>query len=407
MKNAVYLFGLMLLVTSCNKNDFSVRNEENVLPEYIAAYEAYLDLPPVFADYSRKLPVYLKTVGMTVNPINNAKATLGRVLFYDKNLSLDRSIACASCHKQDKAFSDNVAFSQGINGLSGSRNSMPIANVASFSAHYNDISGHRPLLLWDSRAANVAEQAKLAFLNDHEMGMNMEAVAARIKEESYYPYLWDKVYGHFDVRDEEVFECLSEFVGSIGAPDSKFDRALETANGNINFGGQDTVVGISAIYYSVIDTTITVFGLPGFSPNENNGRDIFVANCSKCHSPIRPFQEVFEACNGLDMNYIDQGRGKITGNASDIGVFKSPSLRNIALTAPYMHDGRFKTLEEVVEFYSSKVKTHPNLHPQMLHNGSPNLNLTAQQKQDLVAFMNTLTDNKISVDERFSNPFKQ
>ena len=111
MKNTIYLFMLTLLVASCSKNDLSVRNEENVLPAYIAEFEAYLDLPPVFADYNRELPIYLKTVGMGVKPVSNAKATLGRVLFYDKNLSLDGSISCASCHKQNKAFSDDVAFS--------------------------------------------------------------------------------------------------------------------------------------------------------------------------------------------------------------------------------------------------------------------------------------------------------
>ncbi|MFN0216469.1 MAG: cytochrome-c peroxidase [Saprospiraceae bacterium] len=407
MKNAIYLLVILLFLMSCSKNDLSIRHDENILPEYIAEFEAYLDLPPVFANYSRELPIYLKNVGMAVKPVNNGKATLGRVLFYDKNLSLDRSTSCASCHKQNKAFSDDVALSRGINGLTGSRNAMPIANVASFSAHYSEIAGLRPLLLWDGRAANVAEQSKLAFLNDHEMGMNMEAVAARIQEQSYYPYLWQKVYGHFDVREEDVFECLSEFVGSIGGQYSKFDRALEAVNGNLNFGGVDTVVTITAVYYGTIDTTLVPFGLPGFSPNENNGRDIFVANCSKCHSPIRPFQEVFDACNGLEMDYADQGRGKITGNATDNGVFKSPSLRNITLTAPYMHDGRFKTLQEVVEFYSSGVKAHPNLHPEMLHNGNANLQLTTDQKQDLIAFLKTLTDDKLTGDERFSNPFRQ
>ncbi|MBC7775723.1 MAG: c-type cytochrome [Phycisphaerae bacterium] len=404
MKKATYLFALTLLAISCSKNDFSVRNEENVLPEQIAAFDAFLDLPPVFVDYNYRLPNYLKATGMEVRPVDNAKATLGRVLFYDKNLSLDHSTSCASCHKQARAFSDDVAFSKGIFGLTGSRNSMPIANVANFSAHYSEISGLRPLLLWDSRAANVAEQSKLAFLNDHEMGMNMEGVAARIKEQSYYPYLWQKVYGHFDVRDEDVFECLSEFVGSIGAPDTKLDKALEAVSGNLSFGGVDTVI-IGPAYYG--DTTILPFGLPNFNPSENRGRDIFVANCSKCHSPIRAFQEVFEACNGLEMSYVDQGRGKITGKSTDNGVFKSPSLRNITLTAPYMHDGRFKTLQEVVEFYSDEVKPHPNLHTQMLHNGERNLHLTMLQKNDLVAFLSTLTDNKIGFDERFSNPFKQ
>jgi cytochrome c peroxidase len=141
MYKAIYLFAITLLAASCSKNEFSVRNEENVLPEHVFEFEAYLDLPSIFMDYGRDLPNYLKATGMSVKPVDNAKATLGRVLFYDKNLSLDRSTSCASCHKQNKAFSDNVAFSKGVNGLLGSRNSMPIGNVASFSAHYSEIGG--------------------------------------------------------------------------------------------------------------------------------------------------------------------------------------------------------------------------------------------------------------------------
>ncbi len=106
----------------------------------------------------------------------------------------------------------------------------------------------------------------------------------------------------------------------------------------------------------------------------------------------------------MDLEYKDKGLAELTGNPSDIGVFKSPSLRNIALTAPYMHDGRFKTLQAVVDFYSDQVKPHPNLHPKMLHDG--NLNLNQTQKQDLIAFLNTFTDQAITVDPRFSNPFK-
>lgn len=417
MNKTTYLFLIALFAASCSKNEFSVRNDENVLPAHISEFEAYLDLPSIFVDYRRDLPRYLKATGMSVKPVDNAKATLGRVLFYDKNLSLDRSTSCASCHKQNKAFSDNVALSQGINGLLGSRNSMPIANVASFSAHYSELGGLRPLLLWDNRAASVVEQSKLAFLNDHEMGMTMEGVALRIQEQSYYPYLWQKVYGNFDVREEQILECLSEFVGAMGSSDSKFDKGLEAANGEIGQTQTDTISDLEIITSVYNGDTITITtgstiiletgGIPGFSTIENHGRDIFVANCSKCHSPIRAFQEILEACNGLDMNYADQGLGMLTNNPADNGVFKAPSLRNIALTAPYMHDGRFKTLQEVVDFYSDEVKPHPNLHPQMLHNGDPNLHLTAQQKLELIAFLHTLTGNRITTDERFSNPFKQ
>ena len=406
MKRSFYLLVLLLALSllACKKEDFVVKESGNVLPEYVAAYEAWLDLPPLFLPYQTQLPNYLKVAGLTPRPASDAKATLGRVLFYDKNLSADRSISCASCHKQAKAFSDNVAFSTGIAGLKGSRNAMPIANVASFSAHYSLLAAEHPLLLWDNRASTVAEQSKLAFLNDHEMGMTMEQVAGRIREQSYYPYLWNQIYGDFEVTEEKVLECLNEFVGAIGSHQSRFDEALERVSGDINFSSSDTVI---LTIYTGTDTTFVSGGLPGFNQSENRGRDIFVANCSKCHSPIRPFQEVFEACNGLDLVYPDQGIGQITGNPAQNGVFKAPSLRNIAFTAPYMHDGRFNTLEEVVDFYSTGVKDHPNLHPLMRHDGKIHLDLTHQEKQDLVAFLHTLSDPLTLTDKRFSNPFKK
>jgi cytochrome c peroxidase len=182
----------------------------------------------------------------------------------------------------------------------------------------------------------------------------------------------------------------------MGSYRSRLDQALTGVNGNLNSPGN-----IIQGYYS----SDTIF--PILSNSENRGRLIFVNNCSKCHSPVRKLQEVNEACNGLEINYADQGKGRITGNPADNGVFKSPSLRNVALTAPYMHDGRFKTLGEVVEFYSSGVKHHANLHPVMFKNdGTYNLNLNAQQKTDLIRFLHTMTDNTLAKDERFANPFK-
>jgi len=405
MKKTIYLLALLPWLLSCSKNaDFVVRENPDDINELLEA-EAALKRWPLDIDYSSNLPDYLKAVGMQNQPVNNLKAGLGRVLFYDKNLSRDRKISCASCHKQEKAFSDNVAFSKGIEGRLTARNSMPLANVSNFAAHYNTINGLTPLLFWDERAVSVAAQSRATFANPAEMGMEMHEVAARVQEQSFYSYFWKQAYGDFNVTDEQVLECLSAFVGALGGSDSKLDRALIKVGGNINFSDLDTIV--AAVYYgSGHDTTFNLLGLPGFSASENRGRNIFVSNCSKCHSPIRPFQEVFAACNGLEENYTDQGLGQLTGNPADNGVFKSPSLRNIALTAPYMHDGRFKTLREVINFYSDEVKNHPNLPPQMLHKGDRNLHLTQQEKDDLLAFLHTLTDEGIASDPRFANPFK-
>ena len=405
MKKTIYLLALLPLFVACGKDaDLVLREEPNEAADLLAT-ESALQWLPIGENYQRNLPEYLKALGMQTHQTDNAKAGLGRVLFYDKNLSRDRKISCASCHKQQMAFSDNVAFSNGIEGRKTERNSMPLANVAGFSAHYSAIGGLTPLLFWDERANSVAAQSRATFANPNEMGMEMSDVVARINEQPYCPYLWKQVYGDFQVTEAQVLECLTEFVGAMGCPDSRLDRALIEVSGNLSFSDIDTII-VAAAYYMPADTTIQTFGLPGFSESENRGRDIFVDNCSKCHSPIRPFQEVFAACNGLEENYTDQGLGRLTGNSSDNGIFKSPSLRNIALTAPYMHDGRFKTLSEVINFYSEDVKNHPNLHPLMLHNGDRNLHLTAQQKQDLLAFLHTLTDQGIASDRKFSNPFK-
>jgi cytochrome c peroxidase len=410
MKKTIYLLAIIFLAVACGKNaDLVTRDEPNETEELLAA-EAALKGLPLEGNYQRNIPDYLKILGMQQHATNNLKAGLGRVLFYDKNLSADRTVSCASCHKQNKAFSDDVAFSIGIQGRQTTRNSMPLSNVAHFSSHYSPINGHTPLLFWDERTNSVETQARQTFANPDEMGIEMHEVVSRIKEQNYYPYLWKQVYGDFNVTEDQVLECIAEFVGAIGSHNSKLDRALVQVSGNINFSSTTTDTIITFAYYGQqpTDTTITTttIGLPGFSASENRGRDIFVANCSKCHSPIRPFQEVFAAWNGLEEEYPDQGLGALTGNPADNGVFKSPSLRNIILTAPYMHDGRFKTLHEVVNFYSDGVKNHPNLHPLMLHNGDPNLHLSTQEKHDLLAFLNTLTDLDIASDANFSNPFR-
>lgn len=400
MKNTMLPLCLLLALFACKKSDFVTQTKYNETPDELAQMEEYLNLPYKFVSYQQVLPNFLSIMGMEVKPPNSAKATLGRVLFYDKNLSVDHTVSCASCHKQALAFADDAAVSTGVYGLKGTRNAMALANTASFSAHYNMATGPNPRLLWDQRAANVPEQSILAFINNHEMGMTLPGVVDRIKEQPYYPALWKQVYGDFKVDQQQVLECLQEFVGAIAAPNTPFDHILEQVNGNINAMAAGSVV--LQIYLG--DTTISTGNM---TSDLSRGRDIFTTNCTKCHSVIRPVQEVFEACNGLDLVYADQGKGSLTGNPSDNGVFKAPSLRNIALTAPYMHDGRFKTLEEVVDFYSDGVKMHPNLHPLMLHAGSPNLHLTPEGKSDLLVFLNSLTDNQVLLDERFSDPFKR
>lgn len=418
MKKAVYLFGLLVLAAACSKKD-DLHVEETPYEDAILQREnfrKYLNLPEnAPLSYQRKLPNYLRSLGMEAQPVNDWKATLGRVLFYDKNLSSDRTVSCASCHRQSLAFSDNRTVSMGIGGQLGTRNSQPLANVASFSGHYRSMSGlAAPMLLWDNRALGVEEQAKIAFENPHEMNLTMPQVLDRIRERPYYQYIWGTIYGDFEPKEAQVLECLAEFVGAMGSQNSKLDVGLEAAQGQLDALDFPDTFNIVTVYYGdpsqppvVVDTVVIPRpGIPNLTPSENEGRKLFVANCTKCHAALRPVQEVFAACNGLDASYKDPGLGGLTGNPADVGVFKSPSLRNIALTAPYMHDGRFKTLEEVVNFYSTGVQDHANLHPALRRDGNLKLNLTPQQKADLVAFLKTMTDQSVTWDTRFSNPFK-
>ena len=401
MKRIALFIALLTVFAACQKNELLVVRDDASDLEEMMHMETALRIFP--ASYKVDIPEYLKAVGMQNPVFDDAKVVLGRVLFYDKKLSRDGSTSCASCHKQERAFSDDVAFSKGIHGQLSKRNAMPLANVSSFAGHYAAINGQTPLLLWDERASTVAEQARIAITNPMEMDMSILEVVSRIKEQNYYPYLWKQAYGNFEVSETKLLECLNEFVGAITSFNSKFDRALTQSAGQ--FGVLDTVV--RNIYYGPTDTVVLPT-LPFYNLSEFMGLQLFVDNCSKCHSPIRPFQEVFIACNGLDMQYSDTGLGAITGRAEDEGFFKSPSLRNIALTAPYMHDGRFKTLQEVIEFYSTGVQDHPNLHPDMPRSakGSTKLNFTEKEKSDLLAFLNTLTDPSVKYDIRFSNPFK-
>jgi cytochrome c peroxidase len=414
MKNTITHLLLLLTMAACRQpEEFSVRDDINLAGEILAMEEA-LTSTVLINNYHRTLPTYLTNLGLQVAPVDDLKAGVGRVLFYDRNLSKDRTVSCASCHRPQNAFSDYLDFSVGVEGRKTDRNSMPLANVASFSAHYQAIDGKMPLLFWDERVPDVVSQSRQTFANEKEMGLPVDRVVERVREQLYYAPLWRKVYGHFEPKEAEILDCLQEFVGAMGSHNSRLDRALDQAfdlfevTTSVEF---DTLETIRSIYYGPNDTTITVItnmvGLPGLTISENRGRDLFVANCTKCHSPVRAFQEVFAACNGLEMGYNDQGLGWITGLPLHNGVFKSPSLRNIALTAPYMHDGRFKTLTEVVDFYSDGIQAHPNLHPLLMRNGVPGLQLSPIEKLELVSFLHTLTDGSIAHDNRFSNPFRR
>ena len=320
----------------------------------------------------------------TQNPnITNAGATLGRVLFYDPQLSLNNRISCASCHKQELAFSDGKAASTGFGGKVTPRNSMAIIN-----------SGFNNNLFWDSRVANVGELVTKPIQNHIEMGMeelaNLERKLAAI---DYYPALFESAFGTRTITEDRIGSALAQFVCSITTTNSRFDVEQRQS-------------------------------FAGFTTMEQMGHDLFFSsrtNCNRCHAAPNFAAPDFAggeygsgggsvfgngndlkgaANNGLDLAYADQGLGE--------GRFRIPSLRNIALTAPYMHDGRFATLEEVINHYDHGIQPHQSLDKNLRNNdGSPKrMNLNPLEKQALIAFLNTLTDETVLTDPRFSDPFK-
>ena len=338
-----------------------------------------LKLPASVADYTPALPARFLTqpiLGQDNTPADNATtdagATLGRVIFYDKRLSLNQTISCSSCHQAAHGFSDPAKFSTGFNGGHTSRNSMGLANARWYQ---------RGAFFWDERAATLEEQVLQPIQNATEMGMTLPAVVTRLSAEPFYATLFTDAFGSSQVTSERIAFALAQFVRSIISTKTKFDTGGTTAFSN-------------------------------FTTQENLGRQIFNgqvgnATCTACHGTDNFVPGPAINNNGLENPYVDKGVGEVTGRARDEGLFKVPSLRNIELTAPYMHDGRFATLEEVVEFYNSGVVNHPNLSPPLrLPGGQPlRLNLTQEQKASLVAFLKTLTDTSVTTDTKFSDPF--
>lgn len=335
------------------------------------------------------LPGFAPQNGLVVD---NAVATLGRVLFYDRNLSLNNTVACATCHHQEAAFADGAAVSRGFEGRLTHRSSMAFVNPIT-----------QKQLFWDSRSTSLVDLSLRPVQNHIEMGMeNTSVLVSKLKKVDFYPELFNKAFGNSEITEAKIANAIAQFVGSITTSDSKFDK-VKTPGSSI-----------------------------AFTSMEEMGHNVFQENCSSCHnisSRINPTNDgpsdayggggdnfnnggfnnnnggtVNKSTNGttnigLDLVYADNGSGN--------GNFKIPSLRNIALTAPYMHDGRFKNLDEVINHYVNGIKPHKNLDEKLRTvNGKKPIDLDEVEKQALKAFLNTLTDEKMIKDPKFSDPFK-
>lgn len=372
----------MLLSASCKKNDTG--DGGTTTPDPLAA----LNLPATPFNYAMPpLPFYFQSPGITqsdntpaANPVTDWGATLGRVLFYDKSLSQNNTVSCASCHKQELSFGDNATLSVGFNGQLTGRHSMPLVNARFYQ------NGR---FFWDQRANTLETQVLMPIQDQKEMGMTLNEVLTRVQSKTHYPVLFKNAFGDATINTTRISQALAQFVRSIISYQSKFDAGRQAVP-----PGQNPV-----------QTPYT-----NFTAEENLGKQIFFnpANaCATCHG-TETFTAPGDRNNGIENPSVDLGVGGATNNPVQVGNFKSTSLKNIELTAPYMHDGRFATLEQVVEHYNSGIKPHPNLAPQLKNpDGSPKrLNLDAAQKAALVAFLKTLTDRSVTTDVKFSNPFR-
>jgi len=379
----LFLLAISLLLMGCSKKN-------DTTPTLTAdPIKDVLNLPATAFNYSNLIqPAYLNGSDIQSqintpagNTITDNGATLGRVLFYDKNLSINNSISCASCHKQNNAFSDPVTRSAGFAGGLTGRNSMTLIDAK----YYPD-----GRFFWDQRANSLESQVLIPIQNMVEMGMTLPQLEIKLKAFAYYPLLFEKAFGDNVINSNRISLALSQFVRSIVSYQSKYDA------------GRSTFPAVPA------PAPTTLF--PNFTVQENRGKEIFLSPqfaCAACHGS-ETFTAIAARNNGLDLITTDRGFGQVTNDIANDGRFKSGTLRNVELTAPYMHDGRFATLEQVVEHYSSGVKDHPNLSPQLrLPNGQPRLaNFSPQDKAALVAFLKTLTDNTVTTDVKYSNPFK-
>jgi cytochrome c peroxidase len=315
------------------------------------------------------------------NPTTDAGATLGRVLFYDQDLSQNRTVACASCHKQALGFSDDRVLSVGFEGGATRRHSMGLTNARFYGLGR---------FFWDQRAETLEAQVLMPLQDPVEMGMTLDEVVARVQAAEYYPALFTAAFGDPEITSDRIAKALAQFVRSMISTRSKYDvgRAM------VSNRSQD---------------------FPNFTAEENLGKRFVVApppqgglGCLLCHTG-EAFIAVQAMNNGLDRETTDPGYGEVTGVTTDDATFKVPSLRNVAVRAPYMHDGRFATLEAVVDHYSDGIQAHPNLPRTGFFprdaNGVVPIHLNAYQKGALVAFLRTLTDEELLSDPRFSDPF--
>jgi cytochrome c peroxidase len=298
------------------------------------------------------------------NPLLVERVNLGKALFFDKRVSINDQQSCADCHSPERAFTDGRRTARGAEGEFGPRKTMPLSNLA-----------WKTDFFWDGRATSLREQVLQPIQNPIEMHQSLTNLVVKLTSaETNYPSLFSAAFGSPEITAEKISLALENYVLTLMSFNAKFDRVLR---GEERFTAEEQR------------------GFELFSTEYDPRREQFGADCFHCHGGTL-FQSQSFANNGLEATFSDPGRGKITGRTSDNGKFSVPSLRNVALTAPYMHDGRFHSLEEVVEHYATGVKRSATLDPNLAKHPDGGVPLSAADKKALVAFLKTLTDLQFS-----------
>ncbi len=376
MKRTIYSLTSISFIILLSSAVNSFKNTTLVLPPN----DKVLELPDQMFDYSVELPqhVFDMSIGWgtidtaLISNITDEKATLGRVLFYDDRLSDNNSLSCASCHRQELSFADDVALSEGIGDQFTTRNSM----------HLNDLAWQLgQSFFWDFRSGHLHDAVIQPILASHELGKTMDDLIAKLEAAEEYESLFMDAYGSTSITESKIAESLAVFISSMTTFESKFDQSVST-----NFSN--------------------------FTASELNGKDLFELNCAFCHvtphfGATSPFQFFVPGNNGLDSVFTDLGAGEWFQGPMFEGLFKSPSLKNIEVTGPYMHDGRFATLEEVIDFYSEGVQFNDNSAFRWLFGDHfTGYNFSESEKQDLISFLKTLTDDTFLTHEKWSDPWQ-
>ncbi|HXA02761.1 MAG TPA: cytochrome c peroxidase [Cytophagaceae bacterium] len=332
---------------------------------------------PAATPYNLSFPSYLSApIIPSDNPTTVEGVLLGRKLFYEVKLSGNNSMSCGSCHKQQYAFGDTSAFSMGVTGMNGTRNTPGLSNVAWQTA-----------LFWDGRASSLENQVPGPIQNPIEMHQDLSIAVSELQATSVYPPLFKAAFGSSTITGLGIQKAIAQFERTLISSNSKFDQFI---------------AGNSSAF-----TVQEHNGYILFSTHPLPQANIRGGNCGDCHGGYLQKNRFYEN-NGLDSIFADNGYGQFTGKSFDDGKFKVPSLRNIALTAPYMHDGRFKTLEEVLAHYNQHVVQSTTISPLMNVSNDPagtTLNLTQQEIDDIIVFLHTLTDTTFTKNPKFSNPF--